>query len=63
MEFLKLAEGGGHFYNNNKMHFPLRFINKKLETLRDIFISKKQCTFCYIFISKIYRIVYYDTKL
>ena len=51
MEFLKLAEGGGHFYNNNKMHFPLRFINKKLETLRDIFISK------------IYRIVYYDTKL
>ena len=29
MEFLKLAEGGGHFYEQKTMHFALRFYMQK----------------------------------
>ena len=59
MEFLKLAEGVGHFYMKKK-HFPLHLyirkqctlryvvIYKNTETLRYMFICKKQCTLRYV---------------
>ena len=67
MEFLKLAEGAGHFYKQKTMHFALNFymqkeftfryvfILKKPENVRHIFTRKKQYTLRYIFIPKIVR--------
>ena len=45
IEFLKLAEWGGHFYVQETIHFALHFY------------IKKSCTLRYVFISKIYLIV------
>ena len=40
IEFLKLVEGGGHFYMQKYLQFVLRFY------------MHKQCTFCYILFTK-----------
>ena len=48
------GDGG---YIQTTMHFALRCIYKKHETLRYIFICKKQFTLCYVFISRIHRIL------
>ena len=57
VEFLKLAEGGGHFYEQKTMHSalnlyiqktmhcPLSFLYKKSRHFVSHFLSKKQCTF------------------
>ena len=44
-----------------KMHFPVRLYIQNTDTLRDMFICKKQFTLRYVYIYIIYRIVYNDT--
>ena len=67
IEFLKLSEGGGymqktmhfalHFYMQQRIHFALRFYIQKAWHFALHFYMQKKCTLCYVFISKIYRIV------
>ena len=69
IEFLKFAKGGGHLLIKKTMHFVLYFYiekqytlcyvdrNKEHDTMRYILISRKQCTFRYLYIQIIYRVV------
>ena len=74
MEFLKLSEGEGHFYEQKQFTFLLMIISKKQRTFRYVPTYKKpdtlryilylkKCTLRYGFISKIFLIVYTDTYL
>ena len=64
MEFLKLADGRGHFYKQNNalcvkflytkiMHFPLRFYIQKVRHFLSHFYMQKTMQFALRFISKI----------
>ena len=52
MEFLKLAEGEGHFYKQKIMQFALHFVCKKQYTAHYVFIYKNLDTLRHIFIFK-----------
>ena len=56
---------GMHFLLNSFMqktvHSPLHFYIQTLDTLRHIFIHKKQCNLRHVYIYIIYCIVFSDT--
>ena len=72
LNFWNWRRGGGHFYKQKNslcvkflyaktMYFPLRFYIQQDRHFASHFYMQKQCTLRYVFISKVYCIVYSDT--